>query len=85
MASSEPPAAMAHMRMIPAEVILGGQVDLRGYPYRHLVIVSQRGVGPERIMYAVAAAETLDRLGWDLVNVAEFTSSHFVYAFMRRR
>jgi hypothetical protein len=36
-------------------------------------------------MYAVAAAETLDRLGWDLVNVAEFTSSHFVYAFMRRR
>lgn len=81
----ESPELIAQRRLVDAMAILNNQVDLRGYPYRHLGLVSERGRGPERVMYAIAAAEVLDRFGWELVNIAEFFNGSAVYAFMRRR
>lgn len=85
MARNETPDAIARTRTVNAESVLAGQIDLRAYPYRNLAISCQTGIGPERISYAIAAAESLDRYGWELVSLSEFGSGRLVYALMRRR
>lgn len=85
MATPETAEMIARTRIVSAEAVLNNTADLRGYPHRYLAIMSHRGVGPERATYALMAAEVLDRLGWELLNVAEFGSSKLVHAFLRRR
>lgn len=84
MASRETPEQIARTRTVTADAVLGG-VDLRVYPYRLLTVLSHRGVGGDQVTQAVAAAEVLERLGWELITVSEFASSRMVYAIMRRR
>lgn len=72
-------------RTVTAEAILGNRADLRGYPYRLLCVVVQRGIGGDQVTQAVAAAEVLEAYGWELVTVSEFASSRIVYAILRRR
>ncbi|HEX5542970.1 MAG TPA: transcriptional regulator [Micromonospora sp.] len=78
------PDAIARYRTVTAAAVLEGRVDLRSYPYRHLAVLCQ-GVGGDRIAQAMAAADLLDRFGWDLVTISELTTSNSVYAFLRRR
>lgn len=85
MSNLDSPESIARRRMVNADAVLANRVDLRGYPYRNLVILSQGGFVSDRVTAAVAAAEVLDRFGWELVNVAEFGSSRLVFAFLRRR
>jgi hypothetical protein len=85
MPTSETPEVIARTRTVTAQAVLENRADLRAYPYRHLAILAHRGVGAERVTYAVAAAEVLSQFGWDLVNVSEFAASDLVYAFLRRR
>ncbi|MEV1154811.1 transcriptional regulator [Micromonospora chokoriensis] len=70
---------------VTADVVLSGSVDLRVYPYRLLTVLSHRGVGGDQVTRAIAAAEVLERFGWELIPVSEFASSRMVYAIMRRR
>ena len=84
MASYESPEVIAQRRLVDAMAVLENRIDLRAYPHRYLGVVCERGRGPERVTYAIAAAEVLHPLGWDLVNVTEFFDRN-AYAFMRRR
>lgn len=84
MASPDTPEKIAQRRLVTASAVLENRVDLRGYPHRYLGIVSERGVGPDRVMYALAAAEVLAQYGWDLLNVSEFFGRN-AYAFLQRR
>lgn len=72
-------------RTVTAHALLEGRADLTSYPFQLLTIVSQRGVGVERVGVAVAAAEFLMGYGWELVNVGEFAGSSVACAVMRRR
>ncbi|WBB69353.1 transcriptional regulator [Micromonospora sp. WMMD812] len=85
MAAAETPEQIARTRTVSAEAVLGNRADLRGYPYRLLSVVSQRGMGGDQVTTAVAAAEVLEAYGWELVTVSEFASSRMVYAILRRR
>jgi len=85
MAPQETPDSVARSRTVTADALLAGRVDLRAYPHRYLAVACQTNLGPDRVSYAIAAAETLDRFGWDLVSLSEFTSGRVVYALMRRR
>ncbi|SBT40720.1 transcriptional regulator [Micromonospora auratinigra] len=80
----ENPDQVIRTRTITAQTVLAGRADLRVYPYRLLSILVQ-GAGADRVSQAVAAAEMLEAVGWELITVSEFTSSHLTYAFMRRR
>ncbi len=84
MPSNDAPDVIARRRLVDAMAVLENRVDLRGYPYRYLAVVAERGTGPDRVTYAMAAAEMLSAYGWDLVNVGEFFD-HNAYAFLRRR
>src|SRR3954465_11407740 len=85
MVGGDNPGQLATIGPVPAEAILSNGVDLRGYPYRHLVVASHRGNTATQIMTAVAAAEALDRPGREVVSIGEFATSPLVYAFLRRR
>jgi hypothetical protein len=84
MPSFDNPAVIAQRRLVDATAVLENRVDLRGYPHRYLGVVAERGVGAERVSYAIAAAEYLSHWGWDLINITEFFE-HNAYAFLRRR
>lgn len=73
------------VRTVTAAAILENRADLRGYPYQYLAVGSQGWNGVRRMADALAAAEVLSRFGWDLVNMAEFSESKTVFAFLRRR
>ncbi|GAB3143640.1 hypothetical protein GCM10027290_20300 [Micromonospora sonneratiae] len=81
----EAPELVARNRVVTVEALLTNQVDLRAYPHRHIAVVSRLGIGVERVTPAIAAADLLDRHGWELVTVSELHNSRFVYAFFRRR
>ncbi|MEU8298905.1 transcriptional regulator [Micromonospora sp. NPDC048909] len=83
MPAREAPEQIARTRTVTADAVLGNRVDLRGYPYRLLSVVSH-GVGGDRVTQAIAAAEVLETFGWELVTVSEFGSSRMVYAVLRR-
>ena len=85
MATRETLEQIARTRTVTADAVLGGSVDLGVYPYRLLTVLSHRGVGGDQVTQAVAAAEVLDRFGWELSTVSEVASSRMVYAVMRRR
>ncbi|WP_433393143.1 transcriptional regulator [Micromonospora sp. KLBMP9576] len=85
MATRETLEHVVRTRTLTADAVFGNHVDLRAYPYRLLSILSHRGIGAEQVTRAVAAAEALESLGWELVTVSEFASSRMVYAIMRRR
>lgn len=78
-----------HSRTITAEILLSGRLDLasffNAYPHRYLAVSCQTNLGPDRVSYAITAAEILDRYGWDLVSLSEFTAGRVVYALLRRR
>ncbi|MEV4196891.1 transcriptional regulator [Micromonospora globbae] len=84
MAAPETPEQIARTRTVTAATVLANGADLRAYPYRLLSVLAH-GVGADRVTQAVAAAEVLERSGWELVTVSEFASSRLVYAIMRRR
>ncbi|MER7892172.1 transcriptional regulator [Micromonospora sp. NPDC094482] len=83
MAARNAPEQIIRTRTVRADAILGNRVDLRGYPYRLLSVVSH-GVGGDAVTLAIAAAEVLETFGWELVTVSEFGSSRMVYAVLRR-
>lgn len=85
MSRTESPEMIARMRTVSAEALLGNRVNLREYPFRHLAVSCQTGIGPDRMAHAMAAVELLDRYGWELVNLSEFGTSRVLYAIMRRR
>jgi hypothetical protein len=76
---------IARSRLVTAQALFEGRADLTGYPFRLLAVVSQRGTGMENVSAVLAGAEMLLPYGWELVNVAEFTSSGHACAVMQRR
>jgi len=85
MANVETADMIGRSRTVTAHALLEGRADLSAYPFQLLTVISQRGVGVERVGFVVAAAEMLMQYGWDLVNVGEFAGSNVACAFMRRR
>jgi hypothetical protein len=84
MSSYDAPQVIAQRRLVDATAVLENRVDLRGYPHRYLAVVSERGVGADRVTNVVAAAEILGHYGWDLLNVSQF-HDRSAYAFLQRR
>ncbi|MFX0593930.1 transcriptional regulator [Melissospora conviva] len=85
MAPAETPEQIMHTRTVTADTVLSNRVDLRGYPYRLLTVVANRGIGAHQMTQAVAAAEVLEALGWELVTISEIGNSQLLYAVVRRR
>ncbi|MEU5907115.1 transcriptional regulator [Micromonospora sp. NPDC047467] len=69
---------------ISATAVLRQLVDLRAYPHRHLAVVAY-AAGGDSVSQALAAADHLSRLGWELINVTQVGSGRALHAFMRRR
>lgn len=85
MAGVESPQMIATRRAVNAESVLAGTADLRGYPYRHIAILSQRqpAVAVTEVM---ASAEILSHWGWELLNVANVGhNSAIICGVLRRR
>lgn len=90
MAKRDTPETVAASRIVSASAVLDDRIDLRGYPHRHLAVDVYSGFGERTLTGAMTVADTLEPLGWELLNVSEFTSSNFgnfkrTYAFFRRR
>ncbi|GHJ12400.1 MULTISPECIES: hypothetical protein [unclassified Micromonospora] len=79
-----PPQKLAQDRVITAEAIVGGQVDLRAYPHRHLMVIARHKWGSSGFPPLMEAVEHLSNYGWELVNVLSVGDGHHVYAAMRR-
>ncbi|MBQ0992156.1 transcriptional regulator [Micromonospora sp. H61] len=84
MSAYESPEQIVHSRMVSASGVLEHRVDLRGYPHRYLAVMSDRGIGVQKVTHAIAAAELLAMQGWRLMDISEFTSSRIVLAFLQR-
>jgi hypothetical protein len=84
MSQHDSPEWIAQHRLVSAMAVLENRVDLRSYPHRLLGVSSERGVGGDRVMYAIAAAEVLERFGWELVTMTTVSDNN-VYAVLRRR
>ncbi len=65
---------IARSRMISAQALFEGRADLNGYPFRLLGVYSLRAQGLDNLSAVLAAAEMLMQYGWELVNIAKFTS-----------
>ncbi len=63
----------------------GGRADLRFYHYRHLAVLSDGTVEPERLARLIAAVEHLDAYGWELVTLSPSTDARRLIAILRRR
>lgn len=74
------PDHIIRKRIVTAEAILNGHVDLRGYPYR-LIAIYSIVTSTERITRILAAAEVLEAFGWKLLTVND---SGWTYAVLRR-
>jgi hypothetical protein len=83
MSDRDTPQEITRRRTVGTAAVLGG-IDLRGYPYRHLAIVSQRHFATEGMGEVLAAADVLAQSGWELVNVGEFGKGALMCAVMRR-
>ncbi|WP_433458366.1 transcriptional regulator [Micromonospora sp. CA-248212] len=75
--------SVARSRAITAAAVLQQLVDLRAYPHRHLAVAAYAPGGA--ISQALAAADYLSQMGWELINVTEVGSSRTLHAIMRRR
>ncbi|MCI4063304.1 hypothetical protein MRQ36_12260 [Micromonospora sp. R77] len=78
------PQQLAQDRVVEVEVILGGQVDLRAYPYRHLVLKARHTFSRSAFPPLMEAVEHLSNYGWELVNIVAVGEGHHIYAAMRR-
>ncbi|MFG2046620.1 transcriptional regulator [Micromonospora sp. NPDC048935] len=76
--------SVARHRVVTAAAVLQQRVDLRAYPHRHLAVAAY-AVGGDSITQALAAADQLSHLGWELVNVTPVGSGNTLHAFLRRR
>jgi hypothetical protein len=85
MGKPETAEMIARSRFVTAHALFEGRADLNGYPFQILGVVALRGTGIENLSAALAGAEMLLPYGWELVNVSEFTNSHYACAVMRRR
>ncbi|MFG2165441.1 hypothetical protein [Micromonospora chersina] len=78
------PQQLAQERVVSAEAVLGGRVDLDAYPHRHLVVAARHPWGGSGFRPLMEAVEHLSHYGWELVNVTSVGDGHNLYAFMRR-
>jgi len=69
--------------VLTTENVLGGKVDLRAYPYRHLAVYCYNKFRGDGVRQVLAAADLLSNYGWELINISEFTGNQ-LYGFMRR-
>jgi len=83
MSNRDTPQEIAGRRTVGTAAVLGG-IDLRGYPFRHIAIVSQRHFATAGMGEILAAADVLAQAGWELVNVGEFGRGPLMCAVMRR-
>ncbi|MFI7430910.1 hypothetical protein ACIBPB_28340 [Micromonospora sp. NPDC049836] len=79
-----PPERLARERVVSAEAVLDGRLDLRVYPYRHLVVTARRGWGHSGFQPLLEAVEHLCNYGWELVNITTIGDGHQLYAAIRR-
>lgn len=78
------PQQLAQERVVSAETILGGRVDLRAYPHRHLVVTARHSWRRSGFQPLLEAVEHLSNYGWELVNVTSIGDGHQLYAAVRR-
>ncbi|SCF42904.1 hypothetical protein [Micromonospora mirobrigensis] len=79
------PQQLAEERVVTADALLGGRVDLRAYPHRHLMVTTPHLWRRPGFPALMAAVEYLSQYGWELVNVTSVGEGHHLYAAMRRR
>ncbi|MET7468909.1 hypothetical protein ACFYON_18560 [Micromonospora sp. NPDC005686] len=79
-----PPQKLAQERVVSADAIVGGRVDLRLYPHRHLVIACATSWGRKSFQPLMEAIEHLSNYGWELINITSVGESSILYAAMRR-
>ncbi len=88
MGRHQSPQEIARTRYVIAESVLEGQVDLSGYPFRHLAVIaypgSRTGIRLAKVTGLLAAVEVLTQWGWVLVNVTTNDSPEAFVAFLRR-
>ncbi|WP_336205879.1 hypothetical protein [Nonomuraea sp. LPB2021202275-12-8] len=86
---SQTPQMIANSHVVYAAAVLAGTADLRGYPHRHLAVLSQIHAGSAITLTEVLiAVEILQQWGWELVNVASLPNGKVtsqICAVMRRR
>ena len=70
--------------MVSADAVRDGRIDLRVYPYRHLVVTARRGWGHSGFQPLLEAVEHLSNYGWELVNISSIGDGHELYAVIRR-
>jgi hypothetical protein len=85
MASHETPEMINYSRQVTAGAVVEGRFDPRGYPYRLLGVLAERGSAAQRMGAVLAAAEILEQQGWELVDVTEIGPGRAVFAIVRRR
>ncbi|MFE2612952.1 hypothetical protein ACFXA2_04980 [Micromonospora chalcea] len=78
-----PPQQLAQERVV-ADAVLSGQVDLRAYPHRHLLLRANNTWGRRAFQPLTEAIEHLSNYGWELVTMTSVGDGHTVYAAMRR-
>ncbi|MFC4149341.1 hypothetical protein ACFO0M_24090 [Micromonospora mangrovi] len=78
------PQQLAQDRVVGVEAVLAGQVDLRAYPYRHLMLKARHTFSRNAFPPLMEAVEHLSNYGWELVNIMSVGEGHHVYAAMRR-
>ena len=65
-------------RMVSAAAVLEGRAQLDGYPFHYLAVTS------DSVSWTLHAVEHLRQHGWELINVAPFTTMNTPHAFLRR-
>lgn len=74
---------VAQDRVVDGDAVLGGQVDLRAYPHRHLVVSVRHAWKRNGFRPLMEAVELLSQQGWELVNITS-VDGHYLYAAVRR-
>jgi hypothetical protein len=85
MARQQSPEEIVQTRQVSVGAVLEGRADLRDYHYRHLAVLSDGSVEPERLARLMAAVEHLDAYGWELVTMSPSTDARRLIAIVRRR
>ncbi|SBT49493.1 hypothetical protein [Micromonospora auratinigra] len=78
------PQQLAQDRVVNAKAVLAGEVDLRAYPYRHLVVLARHSWTSSGFPTLMAAVEHLSNYGWEMINLTSVGEGHNLYAAMRR-
>ncbi|MGC4806547.1 hypothetical protein [Micromonospora sp. DT233] len=77
------PQQLALKRVISIDSLSRNEVDLRGYPHRHLALASATGLTRSAVTELMEGVEYLAQFGWELVSITAHAS--VFYAFLRRR